>query len=176
MQPEYKSPNTHPILSLLLLTLSTFTPFPLHRSFPQPLSPSPSQLSILTSVFLPLLQQPFITPPFSFSLAPLPLLFSPPISVPFSVLVQHVKVGYRYAPLCLGANQWETGWGFCSRLGCWYRELRGRWEKVTVVHVLWSILQSGIEVLQEIQYSVKMWDCATEMSYLRNPVISVYIN
>lgn len=39
-------------------------------------------------------------------------------------------------------------------------------EKVSVVHVLWSILQSGTEVLSvTIQYSGK-WGCITEMSCL----------
>lgn len=58
--------------------------------FSIPSFPSPSQLSSLTSVFLPLFHQPFIMlffPSPLLSLAPLPLLFSPPISVPFSVLV-----------------------------------------------------------------------------------------
>lgn len=128
--------------------LTTFTPIPLHRSFLYP----------FFSIFLSALHPHFrisTTPPATFryafppspplSLAPLPLLFSPPISVPFSVLVQHVKVGYRYAPLCLGANQWETGWGCCSRMECWYHELRGRWDKVTVVHVL-RLLTSPIRI------------------------------
>lgn len=133
MQPEYKSPKKkkkkiHPILSLPLLTLSTFTPFPLHCSFLRPplchnpLS-SPSSLPYFchsSSRFS--LGSPFHSPP----LPSLTLLLSPPISVPFSVLVQHVKVGYRYAPLCLGANQWKTVWGCCSRLGCWFYELRRR--------------------------------------------------
>lgn len=148
--------------------LFTFTPFPFQRSFLYPL------FSITLSALHPhfrisatppaAFHYVFFPPSLFLSLAPLPLLFSPPISVPFSVLVQHVKVGYRYAPLCLGANQWETGWGCCSRLGCWYHELRGEWEKVTVVHVLWSILQSEIVVLK---YGIQeVWGCSTEMSSL----------
>lgn len=155
MQPEYKSPK--PTLFSPFFYLHSPPSFPSISTTPFSNPSFPSTLSALHPHFRISATPPaafhYVPPPLLL-LAPLPLLSSPPISVPFSVLVQHVKVGYRYAPLCLGANQWETGWGCCSRLGCWYCELRGRWEKVTVVYVLWSILQSGIKVLQvQIKYS-----------------------
>lgn len=81
--------QTHPILSLLLLTLSTFAPFPLRCSFlcpplfHHPFS-SPSSLPYFCHSSSSLSLRFFFL---LLSLAPLPLLFSPPISVPFSVLV-----------------------------------------------------------------------------------------
>lgn len=68
MQPEYKTPK--PTLFSPSLYLRSPPSLPSLSTAPLciPSFPSPSQLSILTSLFLPLLQQPFIT--FFFSPSP----------------------------------------------------------------------------------------------------------
>lgn len=96
------SPHFTPIFHHLY-SLSPPLPHTLHSSF----------LCLLSSITLSAFHSHFLnsaTPPAAFSLCffyppptspPLLLLLSPPIFVPFGVLVLHVKVGDRFAPLCL---------------------------------------------------------------------------